>query len=240
VDQTAGMGVSFEKLESQAPELVSLAKKAQFGLSKHGLDGQAAKVALCLDHSGSMRQSYQSGQMQALAERVLALATQLDDDGAIDVFFFGTDAWYAGELQLTDYRGGIDRMRAGKKLGLTNYAGAMSAVRHHYGMTAKAAEFDLPVYVLFLTDGAPTNRTAAEQELREAAAYPVFWKFLSIGAEDIPFLQKLDDLTGRVIDNADYQAIADLSLVKDQALFDLLLVEYADFLAAARAEGMLA
>ena len=86
------MGISFDKVESQAPELVSLAKKAQFNLSKHGLDDARAKVALCLDHSGSMRQAYASGQVQALAERVLALATQLDDDGAVDVFFFGTEA----------------------------------------------------------------------------------------------------------------------------------------------------
>lgn len=113
------MGISFEKLEQQAPELVSLAKKAQFNLSKHGLDGQPAKVALCLDYSGSMRKVYADGQMQALAERVLALATQLDDDGAIDVFFFGTDAWYAGELGLTDYQGGVDRLRDGHRFGLT-------------------------------------------------------------------------------------------------------------------------
>ncbi len=68
----------------------------------------------------------------------------------------------------------------------------------------------------------------------------MFWKFLSIGSEEIAFLQKLDDLTGRRVDNADYQAVADLALVKDQTLFDLLLVEYADWLATVRAAGMLA
>jgi uncharacterized protein with von Willebrand factor type A (vWA) domain len=50
------VSISFEKLERQAPELVSLAKKAQFNLSRHDLEDQRAKVALCLDHSGSMRQ----------------------------------------------------------------------------------------------------------------------------------------------------------------------------------------
>jgi len=232
------MALSFQKLEQQAPELVSLAKKAQFNLNKHGLEGQPAKVALCLDHSGSMRGVYASGQIQTFAERVLALATQLDDDGAIDVFFFGTEAWYAGELGLTDYRGGVDRLREGRHLGRTDYAGAMRAVREHFGLTGKA-EATLPVYVLFLTDGAPTSRPAAEKELREAASYPLFWKFLSIGDEEIPFLQKLDDLTGRAVDNADYQAVGGLSDVKDQALFDLMLVEYGDWLRAARAEGML-
>lgn len=232
------MGVSFDKLEQQAPGLVSLAKKAQFNLSKHGLDGQRAKVALCLDHSGSMRATYANGQVQALAERVLALATQLDDDGSIDVFFFGTDAWYAGELGLEGFRDGIERMRAGRRLGLTDYAGAMREVMRHYVLADPSQTHELPVYVLFLTDGAPTSRSAAEKELR-TAAFPVFWKFLSIGSEEIPFLQKLDDLTDRTVDNADYQPIADLGLVKDQALFDLLLVEYPEWLTAVRQQGML-
>ena len=235
------MGISFDKLQAQAPELVSLAKKAQFNLSKHGLDGQRAKVALCLDHSGSMRGVYADGQMQALAERLLAMATQLDDDGCIDVFFFGTEAWYAGELTIADYQGGVDRLREGHRLGRTDYAGAIRAVRQHFGLTGETAGVHaLPVYVLILTDGAPTSRSAAETELREAAHYPAFWKFLSIGEEEIAFLQKLDDLTGRAVDNADYQPVPDLTLLKDQALFDLLLTEYDTWLVAARELGMLA
>lgn len=233
------MGISVEKVEQQAPGLVSLAKKAQFGLSKHGLEDARAKVALCLDHSGSMRGVYASGQVQALAERVLALATQLDDDGAVDVFFFGTEAWYAGEIGLADHAGGVDRLREGHRLGQTDYAGAVRAVLDHHGLSASSGPADLPVYVLFLTDGAPTSRSAAERELRAAADSAVFWKFLSIGEEEIPFLQKLDDLTGRRVDNADYQPVGDLGAVKDQALFDLLLVEYPEWLAAARAEGLL-
>lgn len=233
------MGVSLDKIERQAPGLVSLAKKAQFNLSRHGLDDARAKVALCLDYSGSMRDAYAHGQVQALAERVLALATQLDDDGAIDVFFFGTEAWYAGELGLTEYQGGVDRLRAGHRLGQTDYAGAIRAVLEHHKLHPGAPAAALPVFVLFLTDGAPTSRTAAEKELRAAADRPVFWKFLSIGKEEIAFLQKLDDLSGRLIDNADYQAVIDLDDLKDQQLFDLLLVEYPEWLIAARQAGLL-
>ena len=43
-----------------------------------------------------------------------------------------------------------------------------------------------------------------------------------------------------MVDNADYQPVGDLSLVKDQALYDLVLVEYADWLRQVRALGMLA
>ena len=232
------MPISFAKLEAQAPQLVNLAKKAQFNISKHGLEGQQARVALCLDHSGSMRPVYASGQMQALAERVLALSTQLDDDGSVDLFLFDTDAVYAGAIELVDYSGSVDRLRGRRAFGQTNYAAAIAAVREHFAMSDAQSRYALPVYVLFLTDGAPSSRTAAERALRDAAQVPIFWKFLSIG-EDIEFLQKLDDLTGRRIDNADYQPVRDLGLVKDQTLFDLLLVKYPEWLSAAAAAGML-
>lgn len=222
------MAISFEKLEATAPELVPLARKAQFSLSKHGVDGQRARVALCLDYSGSMRSTYKSGQMQSLAERVLALSTQLDDDGEIDVFFFGTKAWHAGQVRIGEQAGAIDRLRDGRAFGTTDYAGAIRAVLEWLG------EDSLPAYVVFLTDGAPTSKPAAEAALREASSRPAFWKFLSIGDDEIEFLQKLDDLGGRVVDNADYQAVGDLAAVKDAALFDLMLVEYMDWVGAAR------
>jgi len=49
------------KLGQQAPELLSLAKRARLTLGQHGLERQRAKVALCLDHSGSMRSVYSAG-----------------------------------------------------------------------------------------------------------------------------------------------------------------------------------
>lgn len=55
--QPASVPISFEKLQAEAPSLVKLARKAQFNLSKRGLDEHQAKVALCLDFSGSMRAS---------------------------------------------------------------------------------------------------------------------------------------------------------------------------------------
>jgi hypothetical protein len=227
------VAISFQKLEATAPDLVPLARKAQFSLSKHGIDGQRARVALCLDYSGSMRKSYNSGEVQALAERVLALSTQLDDDGEVDVFFFGTNAWYAGQITLGQHAGAIDRLREGRQYGTTNYAGAIDAVIQWMGTDPT------PAYVVFLTDGAPTSRPAAEDSLRAASQKPAFWKFLSIGDEPIEFLQKLDDLSGRLIDNADYQPVGDLGAVKDAALFDLMLVEYSEWAGAAREVGIL-
>jgi hypothetical protein len=241
------MAINLEKIAQKAPGLVNLAKEAKTSIDKRGLDGTVASVALCLDYSGSMRQRYASGEVQALSERALALGTQLDDDGLIDVFYFASDAGYLGQLGLDDYQGGVDRLVGKRSMGTTNYAGAFQAVAEKFDFTPKKSIFGAakkvtgtqPVFVIFLTDGSPDSKPAAEKKLIELSGVPIFWKFLSVGKESISFLEKLDDLRGRVVDNANYHAVGDLSSLTDQALFDMLLDEYPDWLKAVRTAGIL-
>ncbi|WP_066071489.1 VWA domain-containing protein [Frankia sp. EI5c] len=227
------MPVSMAKIEAQAPGLLSLVKGARSRLVKQSLDGERAKVALCVDHSGSMRALYARGVVQRLAERALALATQLDDDGAIDVFVFDTGAVHAGELRLTDYAGGVDRLRAGRRLGRTDYAAAMRLVREYFPADG------LPVYVLFVTDGAPDSRTAAKEELVTASQRNIFYKFLGVGEGPFDFLRRLDDLRGRAVDNAHFVEPDDVEDLSDDQFFDLLLEEYPQWLADARKAGLI-
>jgi len=250
------MAISLDKIEAQAPALLSLAKKASNSLASYGLTGQKAKVALVLDYSGSMSNEYRSGRMQKLAEKVLALATQLDDDGAIDFFVFDTHAGYLGEISLDTYKDSISAKTKGRHMGTTNYAEAFLAVRDHFGFaptvekrglfgktkvvpSPNAGPADEPVYALFLTDGAPDSKADAVKALTEVSTAPIFWKFLSIGAEPIAFLQKLDDLDARFVDNADYQPIGSVDSVGDDSLFALLMEEYPTWLAEVRAKGLI-
>ncbi|HEY0038586.1 MAG TPA: TerD family protein, partial [Longimicrobium sp.] len=68
-----------KKMAEKAPQLLSLAKKAQLTLEKKGLSSHRARVGLVLDISASMTALYREGKVQLLAERVLALATRFDD-----------------------------------------------------------------------------------------------------------------------------------------------------------------
>lgn len=237
------MGLSLDKVEAQAPQLVSLAKKASFSLNKFGLEDQAAEVELVLDYSISMSSLYASGQIQTLAERVLALATQLDDDGQVPTWFFDTGAELMGDIDLSSFAGAIDRFRQKRNMGGTNYAPVIDAiVKKHAGgrgLFRKSGKSNgLPKFVLFLTDGYPMDPAQTEAALIRASEHAIFFKFLSLGPQ-IDFLQKLDDLEGRRIDNADYQAVDDLGSIKEAQLYDLLLVEWPSYLQAARNSGML-
>ncbi|MFD9630136.1 VWA domain-containing protein [Streptomyces violascens] len=230
VPEHTGPAISFDKVP---PGLVNLAKAAAVSLEKSGLTGQRAAVYLVLDHSGSMLPFYGSGSVQRLAEQALGLSANLDNDGTVPIVFFGTYASAPILVDLADYAGIIDREHTQVTWGSTDYVSAMRAVINHH---TKSGATD-PAFVIFQTDGVPDDRRATEQALRDASSLPIFWAFVGFG-NSIGFLERLDDLRGRTVDNASFFHAADPHRVTDADLYDGLTHEYAGWLAAATAAGI--
>ncbi|MFE1248094.1 vWA domain-containing protein [Streptomyces sp. NPDC058735] len=234
--------ISLRKVEETAPALVNLYKTAGVSLTKHGLHGTRAAVYLVVDHSGSMKPYYKDGSVQALADRVLGLSAHLDDDGTVPVVFFSTDVDAVTDIALAGHQGRIERIVAGLgHMGRTSYHLAMDAVIDHY-LDSGTAE---PALVVFQTDGGPINKLAAERYLCKAARLPLFWQFVGFGdphSKQFDFLRTLDELAvpgKRVVDNAGFfHAGEDPRKVSDAELYDRLVGEFPQWLAAARAEGI--
>ncbi|MET8472109.1 VWA domain-containing protein [Streptomyces sp. NPDC006422] len=230
------MPISFDKVPAG---LVSLAKTAAVSLEKQGLAEERAAVYLVLDRSGSMRRYYKDGSMQHLAEQALALSVNLDDDGVVPVVFFDSRAHSPVDIGLDDYHGRIEKLHeALGHMGTTNYAAAMDAVVDHY----LASGSKDPAFVIFQTDGSPDSRRAAEKTLCKAAGLPIFWQFIGYGDDEFRFLRKLDELAvpkKRAVDNAGFFAAGkDPRLIPDGVLYGQLMGEFPEWLAAARAAGI--
>ncbi|MGB0560302.1 MAG: VWA domain-containing protein [Spirulinaceae cyanobacterium] len=255
------MGISLEKIEQKAPSLINLAKKADISLEKANLQQHQARVALCLDISGSMIDLYRSGKIQQFAERVLALGCQFDDDGAIEIFLFGEQAHHAGPMSLENFGDCVARLqrRYGYE-GATNYGRAIALIQDFYFPRKRAPEQGFwqrllggqaqaplpepiagsePVYVMFVTDGGASDRGQAETELTLASYAPIFWQFMAIGSGGFDFLERLDDLSDRLLDNADFFAVSDPLATPDAQLYDLLMTEYPQWLELAQGKGLL-
>lgn len=238
----AGPAISLRKVEETAPALVEHYRAAGVSLRKHGMSGQRAAVYLVLDYSGSMREYYRDGSVQAFADRVLGLSANLDDDAVVPVVFFSTDIDCETDIALADHRGRIDRIVAGLgHMGKTSYHLAMDAVIDHYLDSGSTA----PALVVFQTDGGPINKLAAERYLCKAAELPLFWQFVGFGnkrSSQFNFLQKLDELAvpgKRSVDNAGFfHAGLDPREVPDDVLYDRLVAEFPQWLDAARARGI--
>lgn len=250
--------VSLEKrIEKEAPQLVSLVKQAKVSLEKTGLGQHRARVCLCLDISGSMHSLYKQGAVQRFTERILALACHFDDDGEIDVFLFGADVHHPEPMNLGNYRDYIAGINQRYPLeGNTRYGKAMTAIRDFYFGPKAAPETiqraETPVYVMFVTDGGTSDQALTERQLRESSFQPIFWQFMGIGKGrkskskflaaffdcTFPFLEKLDELPGRLLDNAAFFSVERPDEHTDDALYDLLMEEYPAWVGAAKAKGM--
>ncbi|MFD7681101.1 vWA domain-containing protein [Streptomyces sp. NPDC060187] len=236
-------GISLTKVEETAPALVDLYKSAGVSLTKHGLSGQRAAVYLVVDYSGSMKPYYKDGSVQALADRVLGLSAHLDDDGTVPVVFFSTDVDAVTDIALDNHDGRIERIVAGLgHMGRTSYHLAMDAVIDHY-LDSGSKE---PALVVFQTDGGPINKLAAERYVCKAARLPLFWQFIGFGdpsSKQFDFLRRLDELAvpqKRAVDNAGFFHVgSDPRRMTDGELYDRLVAEFPQWLAAARAQGIL-
>jgi stress response protein SCP2 len=242
-----------KKLQATGDQkMLSLVKTAGVSLQKKGLSEHTARVALVLDISGSMSKLYRSGAVQELAERVLALALRFDDDGEVDVWLFGERVHQPdGGLTLDNYKSRIAELIRRHSLEYdTKYGTAMSAVRKHYFGAAKdrseAYPDTVPVYCMFLTDGAPSDKGVATKQVKNSSFEPIFWKFMGIGSPStFSYLNKLDnEVKGRYVDNADFFSVTERELtgsntISDDDLFDRLMEEYPAWLATAKSHRLL-
>ncbi len=250
-----------KRVASQAPQLVNLVKQAKVSLQKVGLDEHRAKVCLCLDISGSMRALYAGGLVQKLAERVLALACRFDDDGEIDVFLFGAKVHQPAAMNIENCNTYIQGLRDKHPLeNDTRYGAAMTAIRKHYfgdfafdEKKPTKTTGDLPIYVMFVTDGSTTDTSLTEKQVRASSYQPIFWQFMGIGkgrkskakkfaafaTSDFPLLEKLDELSGRLIDNADFFTVMSPDEHDDASLYEMMMVEYPQWVKQAKAQGLL-
>jgi len=233
---------SLEKVMlNKAPKLVNLAKKATVSLEKRQLQQLTAKVALVLDATGSMNRQYKQGRVQEVVNRLLPLAVSFDDDQALDCWAFGQHSQYLGEVGLDNYEKFIDSVHGGWRkweLGsrTNNEAGVMKAVTDFY----KKDGLDVPVYVLFISDGGVRDTRGITDIMIRAAKLPIFWQFVGLGGRSYGILKNLDDMTGRLLDNCSFFELDDLDDVSEEALYENMLEEFPSWLKEAREIGLIA
>lgn len=219
----------------ETPHVISLEKstvnleKSIINLSKTaGYDFSALKsrVKLVLDYSGSMRHMYSSGKVQDVITRLLPLALKFDDDGDLDCYLFSNGYKKVIPCTKDNYKNYVDKelqetscfyMRG------TEYAPVLNAI--HKEVTAA-----IPDFVIFITDGDNSDKPETNDIIRKMSKDNCFVIFVGIGNENFEYLSKLDNLSGRPVDNTGFVKCADLERVSDEELYDCLLSEYASWL----------
>ncbi|ELK3537306.1 TPA: VWA domain-containing protein [Pseudomonas aeruginosa] len=230
-----------KKVAAAAPQLISLAKKAQVSLEKAKLTHVRARVALVLDASGSMNSQYSKGRVQEVVNRLLPLAVHFDDDGSIDCWAFAAKPQKLSEITLSNYQDFINTDNYGWRdwnVGsrINDEPRVMEQVINYYLNDGDRS----PVYVLFISDGGVHENRKITKLMTEAAKLPLYWQFVGLGGHGYGILEKLDDMKGRVVDNCGFFALDDLHQVSEEQLYDQLMEEFPSWIKEASAKGIIA
>lgn len=209
---------------SKGHPIFDKAEAAKVSIKKAKVEDVSAAVYMACDFSSSMSGHYSNGTMQDLTERVLGLSARFDDDGKVPVFLFDTSVRKPVEVDVNNPHGAMaDIVRKAGRMGGTNYAPAIKAIREYHRKNGNGA----PGFVIFQTDGDTYPASDTEREIRDAEKDPMFWQFVGYGAEEKAFLNKLNKMERSYIDNAGYfPAGLDPRTLDDVALYDGLLNEF--------------
>lgn len=254
--------VSLDKVKQDAPHLVSLVKATQTVVLKKGFDPAHNKAAVVgsLDDSGSAQPLYRSGEMQRVADMIFAAGLVFDDDGEMPVSFFNSRVQDLGNITLSNCKGFIERQRP--EWGGTSYVSALewviktagfrtSDIAHSrssggglFGLGKRSgsslsvkATAPYPTFAVIVTDGEPSDGQAAADLLTRMSQLPIFVQWIGVGSNNFRYLRQLDELGGRLIDNAGFFDAKEAR--NDSDMLSGLLSEFPDYVVKARQVGLI-
>ncbi|MBC6474778.1 MAG: VWA domain-containing protein [Hormoscilla sp. GM102CHS1] len=148
--------------------------------------------------------------------------------------------------------------------GSTYYGKAMQTIRNFYFPDGKGEvrksplASNIPVYVMFVTDGGTFDEQITEQQLNWSSYEPIFWQYMAIWksrrdikkgglggwlakafVSDFAFLERLDEMRGRYLDNANFFSVEDPESISDDELYELLMSEYPSWVKLAQNKDLL-
>ena len=157
---------------------------------------------------------------------------EFDDNHTMEVWIFENGFHRLPDINLNNFYGYVQNEIVRKySMGGTNYAPVMKDIYKRYIQEEPAK---LPNYIVFITDGDNADHADTNKIIKEAAKHPIFWQFVGVGNASFNYLQKLDDMRDRYVDNADFFAVSDASRIT----YDDLLNEYPGWISNPKVKAM--
>jgi hypothetical protein len=226
--------------------IVDLRKDAGRSIRRRNLGGLQMDIEVVLDRSGSMEDEYQSGLVQRVLDRCHALCAELDPDGQMPVTLFHNSAKQLPELTAQNVDNYVQTHISREPYGGTSYAPPLEQIlrrrRCEKSFLGKVKPAQRAVMVVFVTDGVNDDAHATARVMQELSKEaPVFVKFIGLDTgANVRFttLERLDDMSGRSFDNADFFRWD--SSLNDDGLYDALLNEVNSAMNGMKKVGLLA
>jgi len=216
--------------------IISLSKNSGFDLNNH-----QAKVAVVMDYSGSMSSLYYNGDVQRALTRLMPLAFKFDDNGELEVWIFSNGYYRLESMTLANFDSYVDDeiMSKNYRMGSTEYAPVLRDVLKKY-FVEDADSSNIPTFLIFITDGDndSDDKVQTDRVIVDSSGKNIFIQFVGIGDSSFRYLQKLDDLSGRQVDNTGFIKVSDFARMSDDELYNKLLEQYPGWIRDKTAKGI--
>jgi hypothetical protein len=228
-----------ENVNEKEMGLNTIDKLVKDVLERNKLTNEKVKVCLVMDVSSSMFDLYENGGAQSLVNKTIPLAMQLSDEGTleIDFWYFGNASKKMKPVTLNNYKNVISETWGNVYLQYGESTNGISIINF---LVKEYKNNKIPVYVLFVTDGVFDDPDEMTILIKNASKSPIFFQFLGyadyIYAKSVgyAFLNILDAMQGRFLDNASFFPIDDFDSMSDATIYDKMMEEFPSWLKAAQ------
>jgi stress response protein SCP2 len=211
--------------------------KVAVALVKNQLDGLVFRVVLAIDASGSMDPLFSRGTVQRSVERMVPIADLLDDNHEMEVWYFGSRPARADSVRVASMGDYVTHTKkARKKAGWRNEEPKLMDEVIGW-VTATPSPY--PTLVLAWSDGGIYRGDQILDILVQSSSKPIFWMWLGLGRANYAVLQRLDQVTGGVVDNAGFIEIDDIDSMADDELYGRIFPFVRQWYADATAAGVI-
>jgi hypothetical protein len=93
--------------------------------------------------------------------------------------------------------------------------------------------------MICVTDGDNSDRNESIRVITEASQHPLFIQFMGIGGSSFRFLQELDTMGDRFVENANFFSVTDPTSIPESDLYERMMAEYPQWVAAAHSKGLI-
>jgi stress response protein SCP2 len=213
-------------------------------LVKNNLDGKIFRVVLAIDASGSMDELYvhrdhKQSVVQCSLERMVPIADLLDDNHEMEVWYFGTRPSKTETVTMNNMEGFVDRNGEAKRH--AGWSNNEPRVMNDIIKWVKDNPSPYPTIVLAWSDGGVGNEGKIKKVLKDSSGLPIFWMWLGLGTgRDYGILERLDAITGGVVDNCGFFAIDNIENMSDDDLYKKIFEFVSKWYREAKSVGVIA
>lgn len=213
------------------------------------IDWQLAEVIFVVDYSGSMSNLYSNWTVQKVLERLFPIAMAFDDNQSMDFILFQNDYKVCPNVTLSNIDWYVKNIALKQNYDMwgTSYSPVLKDIilpkivekSWFFWLTKNIKKLDNPVYVIFLTDWECSDKSDTYNVVKELANGWVFIQFIWIGNDNFSTLQWLDDMSWRLLDNADFFPIQKIDSISNEQLYWKMMTEFPSWIKQAKAKNLI-